>query len=55
MPYLAMGGDLVFVYVWTGRNLMFSYFVHATKNLLAAIFLYTIPPELLDQLQRAHG
>ncbi|HEY3574040.1 MAG TPA: CPBP family intramembrane glutamic endopeptidase [Arthrobacter sp.] len=53
MPYLAMGGTLVFVYVWTGRNLMFSYFVHATKNLVAAVFLYTIPPELLDQLQGA--
>ncbi|WP_353713060.1 lysostaphin resistance A-like protein [Arthrobacter sp. K5] len=55
MPYLAMGGTLVFVYMWTGRNLMFAYFVHATKNLLAVIFLYTIPPELLDQLQRAQG
>ncbi|WP_104138276.1 CPBP family intramembrane glutamic endopeptidase [Arthrobacter sp. ZGTC131] len=55
MPYLAMGATLVFVYVWTGRNLMFSYFVHAAKNLLAAIFLYTIPPELLDQLQQVPG
>src|SRR6478672_11345638 len=42
LPYLAMGATLVFVYVWTGRNLMFAYFVHAAKNLLAAIFLYTI-------------
>ncbi|GAA1280668.1 CPBP family intramembrane glutamic endopeptidase [Arthrobacter pascens] len=55
MPYLAMGATLVFVYVWTGRNLMFSYFVHAAKNLLAAIFLYTIPPELLDQMQQVQG
>jgi hypothetical protein len=55
MPYLAMGATLVFVYMWTGRNLMFSYFVHAAKNLLAAVFLYSIPPELLDQLQRAQG
>src|SRR6476620_7916017 len=55
MPYLAMGATLVFVYVWTGRNLMFAYFVHAAKNLLAAIFLYTIPPELLDQLQNVPG
>ena len=34
---------------------MFSYFVHAAKNLLAAVFLYSIPPELLDQLQQAQG
>ncbi|MEC5179341.1 CPBP family intramembrane glutamic endopeptidase [Arthrobacter sp. CG_A4] len=51
MPYLAMGAVLVFVYVWTGRNVMFSYFVHAAKNLLAVIFIYAIPPELLEQLQ----
>lgn len=55
MPYLAMGATLVFVYVWTGKNLMFSYLVHAAKNLVAAIFLYTIPPELLDQLQQVQG
>ncbi|WP_457973806.1 CPBP family intramembrane glutamic endopeptidase [Arthrobacter sp. D1-17] len=55
MPYLAMGATLVFVYVWTGKNLMFSYFVHAAKNLVAAIFLYTIPPELLDQMQQVQG
>ena len=24
LPYLAMGATLVFVYVWTGKNLMFS-------------------------------
>lgn len=51
MPYLAMGATLVFVYVWTGKNVMFSYFVHATKNLLAVVFIYAIPPELLEQLQ----
>jgi uncharacterized protein len=52
MPYLAMGATLVFVYVWTGKNLMFSYFVHAAKNLLAVVFIYAIPPELLEQLQQ---
>jgi membrane protease YdiL (CAAX protease family) len=51
MPYLAMGAVLVFVYVWTGKNLMFSYFVHASKNLLAVIFIYAIPPDVLEQLQ----
>ncbi|MDQ0755287.1 CPBP family intramembrane glutamic endopeptidase [Arthrobacter sp. B3I4] len=51
MPYLAMGATLVFVYVWTGKNVMFSYFVHAAKNLLAVIFIYAIPPELLEQVQ----
>lgn len=52
LPYLAMGATLVFVYVWTGKNLMFSYFVHAAKNLLAVIFIYAIPPEVFDQLQQ---
>jgi membrane protease YdiL (CAAX protease family) len=52
LPYLAMGATLVFVYVWTGRNLMFSYFVHAAKNLLAVVFIYAIPPELFEQLQQ---
>jgi membrane protease YdiL (CAAX protease family) len=52
LPYLAMGATLVFVYVWTGRNLMFSYFVHAVKNLLAVVFIYAIPPELFEQLQQ---
>jgi len=51
MPYLAMGAVLVFVYVWTGKNVMFAYFVHASKNLLAVIFIYAIPPELMEQLQ----
>lgn len=52
LPYLAMGATLVFVYVWTGKNLMFAYFVHAAKNLLAVVFIYTIPPELFEQLQQ---
>jgi len=52
LPYLAMGATLVFVYMWTGKNLMFSYFVHAAKNLLAVIFIYAIPPELFEQLQQ---
>jgi membrane protease YdiL (CAAX protease family) len=52
LPYLAMGATLVFVYVWTGKNVMFSYFVHAAKNLLAVIFIYAIPPELFEQLQQ---
>ncbi|MDI3213008.1 CPBP family intramembrane glutamic endopeptidase [Arthrobacter sp. AL12] len=55
MPYLAMGAVLVFVYVWTGRNVMFAYFVHASKNLLAVIFIYAIPPELMEQLQQMQG
>jgi hypothetical protein len=55
MPYVAMGAVLVFVYVWTGKNVMFSYFVHASKNLLAVIFIYAIPPEVLEQLQRMQG
>lgn len=49
-PYLGMGVVLVAVYVWTGKNVMFSYFVHATKNLLAAVLIYAIPPEVIDQL-----
>lgn len=52
LPYLAMGATLVLVYLWTGRNVMFSYFVHAAKNLLAAVMLYAISPELLEQLQQ---
>jgi membrane protease YdiL (CAAX protease family) len=53
LPYLAMGATLVFVYMWTGKNLMFSYFVHAAKNLLAVVFIYAIPPQLFEQLQQA--
>jgi uncharacterized protein len=52
MPYLAMGAVLVFVYVWAGKNVMFSYLVHASKNLLAVIFIYAIPPDVLEQLQQ---
>ena len=55
MPYIAMGAVLVFVYVWTGRNLMFSYFVHAAKNLLAVILVYAIPPELFEQMQNVQA
>ena len=53
LPYLAAGTALVFVYVWTGKNLMFSYFVHAARNLLTVVFIYSIPPEVLEQLQQA--
>jgi uncharacterized protein len=52
MPYLAMGATLVFVYVWTGKNLMFAYLVHASKNLMAAVLIYAIPPELMEQMQQ---
>lgn len=55
LPYLAMGATLVFVYVWTGKNVMFSYFVHAAKNLLAVILVYAIPPELFEQMQNIHA
>jgi len=46
-PYLGMALVLVAVYVWTGKNLMFSYFVHAAKNLLAVVLIYAIPPDFL--------
>jgi len=46
-PYLGMAAVLVAVYVWTGKNLMFSYFVHAAKNLMAVVLIYAVPPELL--------
>ncbi|MGJ3189317.1 lysostaphin resistance A-like protein [Paenarthrobacter sp. FR1] len=46
-PYLGMAVVLVGVYVWTGKNLMFSYFVHAAKNLMAVVLIYAIPPQLL--------
>ncbi len=52
MPYLAMGAVLVFVYVWTGKNLMFAYAVHAAKNLLAVVFIYAVPADVLEQLQQ---
>ncbi|BCW46767.1 CPBP family intramembrane glutamic endopeptidase [Arthrobacter sp. StoSoilB5] len=46
-PYLGMALVLVAVYVWTGKNLMFSYLVHAAKNLLAVVLIYGIPPDFL--------
>ena len=55
LPYLAMGATLVFVYMWTGKNVMFSYFVHAAKNLLAVILVYAIPPELFNQMQNVQA
>ncbi|BCW79966.1 CPBP family intramembrane glutamic endopeptidase [Arthrobacter sp. NicSoilC5] len=55
LPYLAMGATLVSVYMWTGKNLMFSYFVHAAKNLLAVILVYAIPPELFNQMQNVQA
>ena len=55
LPYLAMGATLVFVYVWTGKNVMFSYFVHAAKNLLAVILIYAIPSELFEQMQHVQA
>jgi membrane protease YdiL (CAAX protease family) len=55
IPYLAMGATLVFVYVWTGKNVMFSYFVHAAKNLLAVILIYAIPSELFEQIQHVQA
>ncbi|UVJ38795.1 CPBP family intramembrane glutamic endopeptidase [Arthrobacter sp. CJ23] len=51
-PYLGMAIILVAVYVWTGKNLMFSYLVHASKNLLAVVLIYALPPEFIDQLQQ---
>ncbi|MFP5312957.1 MAG: CPBP family intramembrane glutamic endopeptidase [Actinomycetes bacterium] len=55
LPYLAMGATLVFVYMWTGKNVMFSYFVHAAKNLLAVILVYAIPPEFFEQMQNVQA
>ncbi|UUL77275.1 CPBP family intramembrane metalloprotease [Pseudarthrobacter sp. Fe7] len=55
LPYLAMGATLVFVYMWTGKNVMFSYFVHAAKNLLAVILVYAIPPELFEHMQNVQA
>ncbi|MDQ6753013.1 MAG: lysostaphin resistance A-like protein [Actinomycetota bacterium] len=47
-PYLAMGAVLVFAYVRSGGNLMFSYTVHAAKNLLAVLLIYAVPAALLS-------
>ncbi|MFF2344889.1 CPBP family intramembrane glutamic endopeptidase [Pseudarthrobacter sp. NPDC058119] len=55
LPYLAMGATLVFVYMWTGKNVMFSYFVHAAKNLLAVVLVYAIPPELISHMQNVQA
>ncbi|MHC6593082.1 lysostaphin resistance A-like protein [Arthrobacter sp. C152] len=55
LPYLAMGATLVFVYVWTGRNVMFSYFVHAAKNLLAVVLIYAVPSDLFEQIQHVQA
>ncbi|WP_347108310.1 type II CAAX endopeptidase family protein [Paenarthrobacter sp. S56] len=46
-PYLGMAVVLVGVYVWTGKNLMFSFLVHAAKNLLAVVLIYAVPADLL--------
>ena len=48
-PYLAMGLVLVVAYVRSGRNLMFSYAVHGSKNLLAVLLIYALPSALLPQ------
>ncbi|MDJ0319291.1 type II CAAX endopeptidase family protein [Pseudarthrobacter sp. PS3-L1] len=55
LPYLAMGVVLVAVYMWTGRNVVFSYLVHAAKNLLSVVLIYAISPELMEQLQQVQG
>lgn len=52
LPYLAAGAVLVLTYLWTGKNLMFSYFVHAANNLLALAIAYAIPPEVYEQIQQ---
>ncbi|WP_457963410.1 CPBP family intramembrane metalloprotease [Arthrobacter sp. D1-29] len=52
LPYLAAGSVLVLVYLWTGKNLMFAYFVHAANNLLALVIAYAIPPEVYEQIQQ---
>ena len=38
-----------------GRNLMFSYFVHASKNLLAVDLHLRHPAGILEQLQQVQG
>ena len=47
VPYLGMGAVLVAVYVWTGKNVMFAFLVHACKNLLAVLLIYALPPQIL--------
>ncbi|WP_235780802.1 CPBP family intramembrane glutamic endopeptidase [Sinomonas notoginsengisoli] len=41
-PYLGLGFVLVFAYAWTANNLMFSYSLHALKNLLSVVLMYTV-------------
>lgn len=41
-PYLGLGLVLVFAYAWTANNLMFSYSLHALKNLLSVVLMYTM-------------
>ena len=41
-PYLGLGLVLVFAYAWTANNLMFSYSLHALKNLLSVVLIYTV-------------
>jgi membrane protease YdiL (CAAX protease family) len=41
-PYVGLGGVLVFAYAWTGNNLAFSVSLHALKNLLSVVLLYTL-------------
>ena len=40
--YAPSGLVLVFAYAWTANNLMFSYFLHALKNLLSVVVMYTV-------------
>ena len=48
VPYLAIGTVLVAVYVWAGNNFVLTYLIHASRNLLAVIVTYSVPPELLQ-------
>ncbi|WP_077489082.1 CPBP family intramembrane glutamic endopeptidase [Sinomonas mesophila] len=48
-PYLGFGLVLVFAYVWTANNLMFSYFLHALKNALSVVLIYTMDISSLAQ------
>ncbi|MEA5453716.1 CPBP family intramembrane glutamic endopeptidase [Sinomonas sp. JGH33] len=41
-PYLGLGAVLVFAYAWTGNNLAFSVSLHALKNLLSVVLMYTL-------------
>ena len=48
-PYLGLGLVLVFAYVWTANNLMFSYFLHALKNALSVVLMYSLDLSSLTQ------